>query len=62
MLIADVNEVYASYVSPVVGQFTKIISDSFFPPVQAEEYKRTIGLDGTVEEKLLASAQPILLP
>ncbi len=63
MLIADANEVYASYVSPVAGlAFTKIISDSFkLPPVQAEEYKRTYGLDGTqLEGKLLASAQPIL--
>lgn len=63
MMIADANEVYASYVSPVAGlAFTKIISDSFkLPPVQAEEYKRTYGLDGTqLEGKLLASVQPLL--
>lgn len=63
MVIADSNEIYASYVSPVAGlAFTKIISDSFkLPPAQAEEYKRTYGLDGTqLEGKLLASVQPIL--
>lgn len=63
MVIADANEIYTNYVSPVAGMaFTKIISDVFkLPPAQAEEYKRAYGLDQSqFEGKLYQAMLPVL--
>ncbi len=63
LVVADTNQVYANYNSPLGGMaFTKIIADTFHLTVQqAEEYKRAYGLDKSqFEGKLYTSVEPVL--
>lgn len=62
MVIAAKDELYSNYVSPLGGgAFTKIIADSFrMNLAQAEEYKRSYGLDKTqLEGKIVTACEPV---
>ena len=63
MVIADATQIYTNYLSSLGGMaFTRIIADSFKLSIsQAEEYKRTYGLEKSqVEGKLYAAMEPVL--
>ena len=63
MVIADTLQIYTNYLSTLGGMaFTRIIAEAFKLAVgQAEEYKRTYGLDKTqFEGKLFAAMEPVL--
>lgn len=62
MAVTDGKDLFANYVSPLGGQaFTKIIADVFkLNLTQAEEYKRSYGLDkGQLEGKIVAACEPV---
>lgn len=62
-VVADSNQIYTSYLSSLGGMaITRMIADAFKLPInQAEEYKRTYGLDKQqFEGKLFAAMEPIL--
>lgn len=63
MVIADALQIYTDYISMLGGMaFTRIIAEAFKLAVgQAEEYKRTYGLDKTqFEGKLFTAIEPVL--
>lgn len=63
MVVADTLQIYTDYLSTLGGMaFTRIIAEAFkLAPGQAEEYKRTYGLDKTqFEGKLFAAMEPVL--
>ncbi len=61
--VADTTQIYTNYLSSLGGMaFTRIIAESFRLAIsQAEEYKRTYGLDKTqFEGKLFSAVEPVL--
>ncbi len=63
MVVADASAIFTSYLSTLGGMaFTRIVADAFKLAVsQAEEYKRTYGLDKTqFEGKLYQAMEPVL--
>jgi len=63
MVVADASQIYTNYLSSLGGiAFTRIIADSFKLAVnQAEEYKRTYGLEkAQFEGKLYTAMEPVL--
>lgn len=62
IVVSDGNEIYTNYVSPLGGgAFTKIIADVFKLNInQAEEYKRSYGLDkNQLEGKIFTACEPV---
>ncbi len=62
IVITSKDEIYTNYVSPLgSGAFTKIIADVFKLNLnQAEEYKRTYGLDkDQLEGKIVTACEPV---
>ena len=62
-VVADTTQIYANYLSSLGGMaFSRIIADTFKLPInQAEEYKRSYGLDKKqFEGKLFAAVEPVL--
>jgi len=63
MVIADNEKIYSVHVMPVAGlAYTRLISQTFSLPItQAEQYKRTYGIDeNQVEGKINQAVQPLL--
>lgn len=63
MVVSEGTQVYNNYVSQLAGMaFTRIIADNFKLPIpQAEQYKRTYGLEkNQLEGKIYHACEPVL--